>query len=1001
MNLNKSSIIELIAHHHLDDPSSVVVFEGVAPDLLIDVPHKLLPTPVTDTIVDIDSTQRAVYEHAFWYREASWSWVTYEELVGIDLNGWLSPLIGEAKLTLIKNDLYNSVYPYWRPVDAVIANFNQLVEEDDSELPDRTQPIAKLFYKYYEQISKVDDHYFVKPTVMATPVQMNELSLYSDFEVNNVRVDHVYQLSSKDDAVDLTGSEDDFLRYVTKALEKRQSVPLQGYYSGAADSIQHLPFDRLHRLMIVTQVFLDQSDISVMRETVEQRPVINGAEYLRILQENWGYKQFRTLQMYSDPGTGVKDTVDVPQDRIIEDIVDQAEAALNGNSFRDVFITAPTGAGKSVMFQVPALYLLDKHPDERPLTIIISPLIGLMTDQVESMVKKGIMNAKTINSALSPFEKSQIVDDVKNNRIDLLYLSPETLQNRRDITDLIGDRKIGLLIVDEAHTVVTWGKSFRADYWYLGLYLQRLRKTYNFPIVTFTATATFGGENNMLQDISNSLNMINPITYLGNVKRDDILMLVKPIRKSEGQDALDLKTAKLLKRLSIFRKNREKTLIYFPTTKLLNSVKMALNADPAVAALTRTYYGTMFPAEKQAAYEDFASGQALFMLATKAFGMGIDIGDITNVYHYAPTGDVIDYVQEIGRVARKHEIVPYGKAYFDYLRSDFKYVNQLHGMSTIQNWQLRDAMAKILALFKQNHYNRNLVVSAADFKYVLDLDESDSDQADNKLKIILLMIEKDFTEEGNYHYAPFVARPKQAFGTELTFINEVNLEKVQKSKLGPFIKELVDLDQHKGYEHVYSFNMADFWRKYYSKDSYPAFKHQVFSRAERKKTPSLAIFNLLEFATEIAITWTAKNDLKYAQSLFGSIGATFNTFLEQHAISQKQFKVGDLCNYLFKALPIVNTRGKAQALATSLLNFANIVVQQTGTPSLVLRGQNGPQQFRVTRTFPNIESAYTQTADQVFPIDKMRTSMKVITHCQSIFDDHSTRTAMWDLSLRW
>ncbi|HCT0467581.1 TPA: ATP-dependent DNA helicase RecQ, partial [Staphylococcus pseudintermedius] len=113
-------------------------------------------------------------------------------------------------------------------------------------------------------------------------------------------------------------------------------------------------------------------------------------------------------------------------------------------------------------------------------------------DQVQGLNSKNIHTAKTINSGLSPIEKSAIARDVKNGKIDILYVSIETLISRNDIQSLIGDREIGLFVVDEAHTVTTWGRTFRVDYWFMGSYLNKLRKDYNFPIVTFTATAIIG-----------------------------------------------------------------------------------------------------------------------------------------------------------------------------------------------------------------------------------------------------------------------------------------------------------------------------------------------------------------------------------------------------------------------------------------------------------------------------------------------------------------------------
>lgn len=109
---------------------------------------------------------------------------------------------------------------------------------------------------------------------------------------------------------------------------------------------------------------------------------------------------------------------------------------------------------------------------------------------------------------------------------------------------LIGDRNIGVVIIDEAHIVTTWGKSFRADYWYLGIYLSKLRKDFSFPIVTFTATAIYGGREDMYLDTRNSLNLISPISYFGAVRRDDIFMNVRSSDKDLDKEGSDYRKTK-------------------------------------------------------------------------------------------------------------------------------------------------------------------------------------------------------------------------------------------------------------------------------------------------------------------------------------------------------------------------------------------------------------------------------------------------------------------------
>ena len=138
------------------------------------------------------------------------------------------------------------------------------------------------------------------------------------------------------------------------------------------------------------------------------------------------------------------------------------------------------------------------------------------------------------------------MEDIKNGDCHILYLSPESLLARSDISQIIGDRKIGLIVIDEAHIVTTWGKQFRPDYWYLGDYIKKLRKkqkniNHPFVIATFTATAIHGGIEDMYTETLDSLNMRKPITYLGYVKRDDIKIKISELttKKQRAQYQLD------------------------------------------------------------------------------------------------------------------------------------------------------------------------------------------------------------------------------------------------------------------------------------------------------------------------------------------------------------------------------------------------------------------------------------------------------------------------------
>lgn len=280
--------------------------------------------------------------------------------------------------------------------------------------------------------------------------------------------------------------------------------------------------------------------------------------------------------MYENIKSPNKDLIKISQGQIINDIVEQTELALlddKDKEYRDIFITSSTGSGKSIMFQLPAIYLREKYKEVKPLVIVISPLIALMEDQVNSLKEKDIDIAKTINSNTDGYKRLEILEEINNGDCSILYISPENLQAKTNIKELIGDRRLSLVIIDEAHIVTTWGKSFRADYWYLGIYLQKLRKQYNFPIVTFTATAILGGKEDMYLETRDSLNMINPISYFGKIKRDDIFMVINSSDKDfdgYGREYKRTKQAITLKNMKLWHVRREKALIYFPTVRDLN-----------------------------------------------------------------------------------------------------------------------------------------------------------------------------------------------------------------------------------------------------------------------------------------------------------------------------------------------------------------------------------------------------------------------------------------------
>ncbi|PTI85049.1 ATP-dependent DNA helicase RecQ, partial [Mammaliicoccus vitulinus] len=770
-------------------------------------------------------------------------WIVY-------LNKLSSVIIVIVAIIILKNNLYGKQYPYKNTLSNVENIYQDLYFEEDNTLEPEQVKILEAVSNFYGQIdySKQSGNYFV------TYPEINE-----NIEVYNLYKNHAYDVQVTDNypsenakRIELSDDEIPFLDLQDEIINSEKNENIVFILSGSLDKLPNNYLERINILSKVTNAKFYFTTLSIKKQVID-----NKENYERMLKDVYGYDGFRDIAFYENIENQSKETVAISQVQIVDDIVNQAENAMFGEAFRDIYITASTGAGKSVMFQVPALYLADKYKDNKPLTLVISPLIGLMNDQVENMRRKGVNSSATINGNTPPYEKENIIEGVQNQKIDVLYLSPETLQARSDIKMLIGDRNIGVVIIDEAHIVTTWGKSFRADYWYLGIYLAKLRKEYKFPIVTFTATAIYGGREDMYLDTRNSLNMISPISYFGDVRREDLIMKVRSSQKdldAEGRDYRKTKNTLALKHLQQAEKLNQKSLLYFPTVRLLLDFYNFVNLnEPEIAKKTGKYYGTLQKEEKDEVLREYKSGDIQFVLATKAFGMGIDIPDINNVYHYAPTGNVVDYIQEIGRAARDKDKVAKGFGVIDFLSKDMNEVKRLQGMSAIRKSQILEVMKKVLSVYKEKGNNRNVIISPEDFKYIFVQSKRDEDSLDNKVKTVLLMIEKDFSSPNKLGYSPFVARPRSLFGNDMIMVTPDMESSFIKSDIGRYLSKRYDIESP-SYSSIYQVNLSDIWEKYYKRMSYPSFKYALFNAKEREKLKHSKLFEKLIYTSGVEVS---------------------------------------------------------------------------------------------------------------------------------------------------
>lgn len=794
------------------DEKAIVVLKGIPISVVEDLEKKI-------NLADVIENKMGYFMSMYGKRR----FYTYEEFLLL-----ADFVVAQYKYVYILN---NNIYMEQYPVDecfseevrkGILTHYEESEEEenDESYIGD-----IEEYVSIFEGIREYNG-YLLGAYSTVSALTNSKVITINLFDRKNEEI--VIKPEDGEEYVDLK-EEADYINLIKILFAQPDEIHIRvANYTGDVNKLKD-------HIQTVAYYWKEYTDIFYVQAQTLSNEYEHREEYNEILKKYWGYSSYRNLPVY-DMGKleqGEKSVVQISQENIISNLVEQVELCGKGEDFRDVFVTAPTGAGKSVMFQVPAIYLAEQH---RLLTIVISPLIGLMNDQVKNLELKNYQHAKTINSDISPIIKQDIIDKVADGKYDILYISPETLLSRSDVEQLIGDRTIGMIVIDEAHIVTTWGKQFRPDYWYLGDHIRKLRKKQidkknrSFVIATFTATAIYHGFEDMYTETINSLHMLSPITYLGYVKRKDIEIVIN--RAKKGRDSRSEyefnkfeEIEKIIRRAQITNK---KTLIYFPTVALINRCYEYLRNKREVEQVT-IYHGNLSKDAKQENYEKFYAKEKLVMLATKAFGMGIDINDIEIVAHFAPTGNVCDYVQEIGRAARKEELE--GEAYYHYDSRDFKHINRLHGLSTIQHYQLVKVIEKIEELYRQSLQNgkrrdltkkRNaMLLDAENFSYIFGSPISDEDNNINKVKTALLLIQKDF--ETKVGFSPINVRPIPMFSIGFFEISPVVQAKLHKRYPGA-------IDEIESSKHICRVFLSSIWTRDYKSLSFPKFKYMIYSK---------------------------------------------------------------------------------------------------------------------------------------------------------------------------
>lgn len=294
-------------------------------------------------------------------------------------------------------------------------------------------------------------------------------------------------------------------------------------------------------------------------------------------------------------------------------------------SGQDCLGVMPTGAGKSMCYQIPALMM-------GGTTVVISPLISLMKDQVEALQQSGV-RAAYINSSLTQREYFRVADDAAAGRLSILYVAPERLLSG-DFTSIAAKLEIPLVAVDEAHCVSHWGQDFRPSYLKISEFVQSLPQR---PVLAaFTATAT----DIVKQDIVRILGLRQPYSVTTGFDRANLYFEVRRTEQRNKDAAL----------LSIIRElSGRSSIVYCSTRKNVESVCDMLRLNGIKACC---YHAGLPDEDRQRAQEDFIYDRCSVIVATNAFGMGIDKSNVSLVVHYNMPKDIESYYQEAGRAGR-------------------------------------------------------------------------------------------------------------------------------------------------------------------------------------------------------------------------------------------------------------------------------------------------------------------------------------------------------------
>lgn len=895
--------------------NTIFVFTGITPYINIG--------SYTDHITDFASFDLDANDEIFnrnWFgaifsnlmAAQSYQIISHQQFAYI--NEYLSDDFFKDRILIVYDNL-RSLFPL-KKENYIEINNESSNEERPEELPVYQADQLKINDGYFYTLKIFDDNFDRKP-FFSVCKELTASSTENEAEVLDVISDPY----SIDGFVNQCIAENDF--------KKRVFVKVSG--KNILNKTTHKTLQELNNLLnkFGGGVFILHENPIVQEYTPQ-------AETISLLKQYWGpTSEFRDILIYENPETS-NSIVPVSQGLIVDTIINEYKKGCKGILPRDIFITAPTGAGKSLIFQLPAFYAANNGD----VTIVVSPLKALMTDQVEILHnQRKYHKVEFLNSDLTLVDRDKIIASCKKGDIDILYLSPELLLSY-DIHYFLGDRKLGLLIVDEAHLITTWGRDFRVDYWFLGNHINKIRKynNYMFPLVALTATAVYGGINDMVFDSINSLNMHDPHKFIGNVRRKNIEFVIDTHDDYTSGKYDQNKENETIEFINGIHTLDMKGIVYAPYTRHINRLKD--EADAIEPQMVVAYHGSMLRDQQQFSYQAFRNNQCKIMISTKAFGMGVDIPDIQVVYHHAPSGLLPDYIQEIGRAARKENIQGYAALTFS--KSDLRYSKQLFGISSLKTFQLQEVLKKIIRHFNSNGKKRNMLVAANDFAYIFDTTE----EVDQKVATALMMIEKDYLIKTRFNV--LIARPKKLFTKVYARTNDIGIKRLEDL----FGNCFVEISRTKQNYHTIELNLDSIWSKHFSDKSFPQLKSEFY---KQQFLWEHHIELVPQIKVSLNIEQSYKTVLNELTSLLKAVSTTFSEFRYRNQFFTQNEYIERLKSHL-------SNKYNAEKIASFILGtYSGYMASASaleGDSFLQQRHQGNAMQYQVFST--NYEAKTTQ-----------------------------------------